>query len=621
MKHPKGRKPAPLHPALRFGIPLGLAVTTFLAYLPALSARFVNFDDDRLFLANASRFAEPLGRQLRWMFTSLQLGDYQPLAWLSSSVDYQLSGTNPFSYHLNSVLLHAASAVLLYFIIIRLLATGFGPSDSGPRTTVEGPDVHPFALRLAAAAGALLWAVHPLRVESVAWAAERRDTLSLALLLGSLLAYLVACRPGRVAMASRRVYWLSCVLLLLSLLSKAWGMTLFLCLVILDVYPLRRLPTEPRRWMDAELRPVWLQKLPFAALGLSFGAVAWYAQRVTTAALTPLGAWSLRDRLVQTVYGLAFYVRKTIWPGHLAALYERPAHLDWSQPAYALSLVGVALAVVLIVLLRRQLPALAAAAAAYVAIVAPVLGLAQSGPQLVADRYSYASIIPWMILVSAALFLLWRQPRPAARLRFSAAVTAVAALLLFALTVKQTRVWHDSASLWSHALEVGASSSIAHLNYGQILRTHGDNAAAIAEYEAAVAIRPDYGNAWYNLGNALTTAHEPDRAIAAYRQAIRFMPQRQYALMNLGNIYLVAGRMADALALYREATAFVDAHGSAASSPEPYLALGSALLQAGQVEAARPPLLVAASVPATRPAAERLLALLAEKSGGDVRRR
>ncbi len=577
-------------------LPLGLALAAFTAYWPALSARFVNFDDDRLFLANVSRYREPLLQQLHWMFTYIGVGDYQPLTWLSASLDYRLSGTDPFSYHFNSLLLHALSAVVLYFVAVRLLRAAFrlGPADDSA------------ALRLAAAAGAALWAVHPLRVESVAWASERRDTLSVFLLLLSLVAYLRACPPGETRLRSERWYWGSVGLLLLSLLAKAWGMTFFVCLAILDVYPLRRVPDDVRTWWTEEARAVWLQKVPFAVLGIAGGAVAWYAQAMTPAALMPLSRWNLRDRVVQAFYGLAFYVRKTVWPDRLAALYERPLRVDWSRPEYVLSIIAVLAGVALAIRLRRRIPGLAAAGAVYVVLVAPVLGLAQSGPQMVADRYSYPSCIPWMVLVAGGLFAAWRR-RAGGWRRTTAVLFAAGFVALFAATWRQTEVWHDSRSLWSHAIDVGASSSIAHLNYGQILREDGRNTPAIAQYRAAVAVRPDYGNAWYNLGNALTEAGDKASAEQAYRQAIQYMTSKQYAWLNLGNLYLTEGRWTEALAAYRQSVAFVEGHASPAQSPEPYLALGSALLQAGQPAAARGPLLVASRYPRTRATAEALL--------------
>src|SRR5262249_27251175 len=160
------------------------------------------------------------------------------------------------------------------------------------------------------------FAVHPLRVESVAWCTERRDVLSVLFLLGSLLAYLRAFPRETRAVRSSAAYGASLALFALSLLSKVMGMTFPLVLVAIDVHPLRRLPADPRRWLARELRPVWLQKLPFAALALASAPVAWWAHRNSPS----FESWGALPRAAQVLYQLAFYARKTLWSSGLAAL-------------------------------------------------------------------------------------------------------------------------------------------------------------------------------------------------------------------------------------------------------------------------------------------------------------
>ena len=575
----------------------------FAAFLPALDAKFVNYDDDRLFVENTSyRGLSP--EHLRWMFSTTFMGHYQPLTWLSAAVDYEISGTNPSSYHRNNLILHSLNGVLVYFVCLRLLGAGLRIARNE----------YPTMLRLAAGVGALLFAVHPLRVESVAWAAERRDVLSGFLLLSALLAYLRAVDVAGGPLRSRGWFVASCGLLALSLLSKAWGMSFFLIAVVLDWYPLRRLPAQVSLWREPELRALWMQKIPFLILGLAAAVVAGYAQRSALDTMRSLADWGIGDRLVQAVFGLAFYVEKTVWPTGLGPCYELPYQLDAFEPRFVRAYVVVAVAGALVVVLRRKLPALAAAAIVYVVLLAPVLGIAQSGPQLVADRYSYLACTGWVILAAGGLLTVWSG---STRVRRGVAAMAVVVIgVLFAATWRQTRVWHDSRSLWDHAVTVAPPSSLANLNRGILLRREGQVDEAIACYQAAVEVRPDTGNAWFALGNVLKQ-EKRDYAAAepAYRRAAEFMTQKHRAYLNLGNMYYnELGRVEDAIEAYRAAIAHVEAQRSKMFTPTPYLALGIALRRAGQSAEAREALEVARKHSRTRERAEDELRRLDEEA-------
>ena len=236
-------------------IPFALAAVTFLAFVPALLNGFVEWDDYKNLFENTSY--RGLGwEQIRWMFTSTLMGHYIPVTWLTFSLDYALWGTNPLGYHLTNSLIHAANAALFYLVALRLIAKG---------TTLTGS-----ALRAGSIMATLFFTLHPLRAESVAWATERRDVLSGLFFLITVLMYLKAAEgEGR---RRRRLLVASVACFVLALLSKSIVMTLPLVLVLLDLYPLGRLPLRWGMWREASARTVLKEKLPYLAIGLA-GAI------------------------------------------------------------------------------------------------------------------------------------------------------------------------------------------------------------------------------------------------------------------------------------------------------------------------------------------------------------
>src|SRR5207247_4441573 len=277
---------------------------------------------------------------------------------MTLGLDYLLWGMNPFGYHLTSLLLHAANAVVFFFVVHRILTLALpSPSERG------------HALAAAAGFAALVFAIHPLRVESVAWVTERRDVLSGLFYLPTILVYLRACAreaPGR------RSYWLSVTLFGCALLSKSMAVSLPIVLLILDVYPLRRLGGS-LGWWSEPARRVYVEKIPFVLLAAAASALAVRAQSLVHS-MAPLDQLSVPARLAVSAYGLSFYHWKMIVPSNLSPLYPRPLTVDpWAMPfvlSYGLVLAttGIALA------LRRRVPGLSAPWSAYVVVALPVPG-------------------------------------------------------------------------------------------------------------------------------------------------------------------------------------------------------------------------------------------------------
>src|SRR5438132_8004207 len=508
---------------VRWLAPLLVALFTLAAFLPALQNQFVNWDDKDNFLDNPHY--RGLGwTRLRWMWTT-HLGHYIPLTWMTLGLDYLLWGMNPVGYHLTNLLLHAANAVVFFFVVRRILTLALpSPSERG------------HALAVSAGVAALVFAIHPLRVESVAWATERRDVLSGLFYLSAVLAHLRACdREER----ARGWYWGAVALFAGALLSKSMAVNLPVVLMILDVYPLRRLGGSIG-WRSKPARRIYVEKIPFVLLAAVASAIAFLAQFSIHAAL-PLAQLSVPGRLAVSAYGLCFYLWKMILPVNLSPIYELPRTVSpWAMP-FILSF-GLAVAITAIVLtLRRRVLGLPAASLAYLVVLLPVLGIFQNGSQIAADRYTYLAGLGWAILAGAGLLSSW------SRLPFLLiGLVVIIPVGLGTLTWNQVHVWHDSKTLWAHALAIDPNSSVAHDNLGGALAQQGKLADAIHHYQRALQITPGDADAHTNWGGAL--AHQGKLAEAAehYQQARRINPDHAAAHNNWGAALTRQGSRAEA---------------------------------------------------------------------------
>ncbi len=472
------------------------------------------------------------------------MGHYAPLTWMSLGLDYEWWGMEAFGYHLTNLLLHAANVALVYLVARRLMMI------AGLGTAAEENT----ALRAGAALAALLFGLHPLRVESVAWISERRDVLSGLFYLSAILAYLRAFRSPAARQGWSHAWWWTCLgFFVLALLSKSIVVTLPVILVLLDVYPLRRLGGRPDGWFGRDARSAWLEKIPFFVLGLAAAAIALF-QGISGKLLVSPQTLSLPKRVAITLYGLGFYLWKTLVPLNLAALYElRPERLDPLAWPFLLSdavVLGISLACVL---LRRRCPALLTAWLACVVTLLPVSGLFQNGPQIAADRYTYLSCLGWAVLAGAGALTLWRQCR-SRQMRSQAFVLAGVAFLavggLGALTWKQTQVWRDPETLWTHAVSV-SPGSFAHENLGVALAERGDLSGAAKHLRVALALDPGSYIGHTNFGAVLIRQGATEEAIAHFRQALRIKPDYDVAHNDLGVALMNHGEMAEAIVQFR----------------------------------------------------------------------
>jgi len=511
-----------------------VAAITFAAFSPALHNDFVNWDDGDNLVENPNY--RGLGwANLRWMFTTFHMGPYQPLSWVTLGADYMLWGMDPKGYHLTNLLLHTANAVLFFLLARRLLVIAVkSPRPSGIRLCV------------AAAFASLLFAVHPLRVESVAWVTERRDVLNAFFVLVVLLLYVKAYQER---LSPRRLRGLRIVMLAVyvcSLLSKAMSMTLPAVLLVLDVYPLRRLPWPPQKWRHSEHRSVLLEKIPFFLLGLLTAVIAVRAQGTIMVAF---GEHGLAARLATVAYGVNFYLVKMVAPVKLLPLYEMPVHLDPFDLKYLLSAaIAVSITAALLVA-RRRFPAGLAAWIAYLVMLSPVSGIAQAGPQMVADRYTYLACMPFAVVAGGLLAGILRhaklRPLPLSNVAFALAVVIVCALAV--LTFRQTKIWRNSFALWTYTVSRDPNCGRAHNNLGNVYLHNDDIPTAIQHYTRAIELNPGRGTAPGNLGMAYLRQGDVNRAIHWCTKALRINPRSANAHYNLARVYMLSGDLTRAI--------------------------------------------------------------------------
>jgi hypothetical protein len=525
-------------------VPLAVAILTTAAFLPTLSGSFLNWDDNVNFLENPAYRGLDL-EHVRWAFTSVAFGHYIPLTRLTWSLNWVLGGMNPWGYHLGNVLLHAVNAALFYFVARRLLAAAVADGAQAGR---REPD--PCA---AAAVAALVFGLHPLRVEPVAWITGRPDLLCASFVLVTTWIYLRAVETDRPA--RRGLVWLASVTLGAALLSKGSALPFVGALFILDVYPLRRF-----RQLGA--RALVREKLPLLLVTLAGAGAVVYAVR-HGAVLTQISEHGGFARLAAATYSFLIAPFRVIWPAALSPLYEMPARIRPLEPRFALSLAGVVLVTAVLIGLRARWPGGLAAWTFSVLMLAPTSAVVRQGVDLSPDRYTYLSGMGFAVLVGGGALGLIGLVRDGTVTRVMGWCAAVAGLIaitgLGVTTWSYGLVWRESESLWRWAVEVDPGCSVCHGKLGEsaLGGPGGQTRAAEAEglFRRAIALRPDLPDAYYNLGTALVLQGRYADAEAPLRAFMERAPWSVSGPERLGLVYLLQGRYEPAVPLLR--TAFV----------------------------------------------------------------
>ncbi|OGP20323.1 MAG: hypothetical protein A2054_06090 [Deltaproteobacteria bacterium GWA2_55_10] len=526
----------------RWSGPALCAFVAFLVYLPALQNGFVNWDDGLYITDNPQLRALDLAF-IKWAFTTNAAANWHPLTWISYSIEYAFFGREPFVYHLTNVLLHSANTGLVY-ILSKKLADAAG---------IDGRK----SIILAATA-ALLFGVHPVHVESVAWIAERKDVLYGLFILSCLIFYLKYCGSGLAR--NKSFYALSIISFILALMSKPMALTLPLVLLVLDYYPLKRI-----NGLKHDITAVLTEKVPFFVLSAISAATTLMAQD-DGGAMVSLDAVPLHLRVLVALKSYIFYLWKLVLPTGLAPFYPYPRVEEINGFEYiAAALVFAAVSAACLFLRRQKL--LAAVWVYFVVTLLPVIGIVQVGTQSAADRYLYLPSLGFFILAGAAMSSVYAFS--AERGRSASAKTAVgvfAALVLALLsvqTIKQERVWRDSAALWTHEINLYPALPKGYLYRASGFHAAGDYPAAISDLKAAISLNPSFAMAYNELGIIYGKMGRFDESIAEFGMAIKLDPDNSSAYNNRGFTHYRAGDYSRALGDFEKAVQYNPRNGGA----------------------------------------------------------
>jgi Tfp pilus assembly protein PilF len=493
---------------------LALVVAIAIVFAPVARHGFVNFDDPQYVTENPFVTSGLTVRGISWALTTGYAGNWHPLTWISHMVDVQAFGLNAGAHHLTNVFLHTASALLLFTLLYRM--TG-APGRSW------------FV--------AALFAVHPLHVESVAWIAERKDVLSAFFWMLTIWAYVrwtagnaEGRRPKAKGWSPASGLWYLAVVLLfaLGLMAKPMLVTLPVTLLLLDVWPLRRVSMR--------------EKIPLFALALASSVVTFVVQQ-QAGAVKELASLPVGRRVANALVAYVGYIGKTLWPTNLAAIYPYPESVPGWHVAAAIAV--LVMVTWLAVRVRRGHPYVLVGWLWYLVTLVPVIGLIQVGSQPIADRYTYVPLIGLFIIAA------WGIPDLlAARPLRTSVLAALAGLVVAACAVTaraQVLHWRDSVALWQHTIAVTGDNYRAHGNLGHALASEGRLDEAVHHYSEALRIRPTYAEVQNNLGLALTAQGKIDEAISHYSEAVRLLPDYFEAHSNLGAALAGRGRYAEAI--------------------------------------------------------------------------
>jgi len=516
---------------------LGLACITFVLYLPVFHHDFTNYDDLEYITRSPHVAAGLTWPGIAWAFRSGYASNWHPLTWISHMVDCQIYGLQPAGHYLTNVLFHIANTILLFLVLMKLTRT-----------------MWPCAFVAA------LFAWHPMHVESVAWAAERKDVLSAFFFMLTLGSYWRYTRAVRDAKPTSRRYLLTLFLFALGLMSKPMLVTVPFLLLLLDFWPLERISGFGFRHVNREMNEtdaehakssllrLVLEKVPFLILSAGSSVATFIAQKAG-GAMAPLESLPLRFRIANAVVAYVRYVVKAIWPTDLAVLYPLDLHLPFWQVAGA-CLILVLVTLWGVVLVRRR-PYLLVGWLWFLGTLVPVIGLVQVGNQSMADRYSY---IPFIGLFIMAAWGLWDLlSNTAQRAIVFAGATTVTSVACLYLTSLQVRVWENADTLFTHAIQTTRGNFVAYNQLGLYLADQGRLPEAIAKYRAALTMNPSYDEALNNLGSALAKQGRSADAIACYEAALKIQPRRPGIHNNWGVALADMGRLDEAVAHYLEA--------------------------------------------------------------------
>ena len=504
---------------------LFLVIITLSSYWQVRDFAFNNYDDEAYVTKNQHVRRGLTFEGIIWAFSASHSANWHPLTWLSHMLDVQLYRMNPGQHHMTNLLFHLMNTLLLFLVFRRMTGhvwrSGFV---------------------------AILFALHPLHVESVAWVAERKDVLCAFFWMLTVWSYIrYVERPG--------VYRYLVILLffILGLMSKPMIVTLPFVLLLLDYWPLGRLrypksiDSIPIYSNPSIFHLVW-EKIPLFILSTASSVVTLLVQQ-SGGTLGSLGVYSLSVRIANALASYVSYLVKMMWPFHLAILYPHPGMLPfWKVAGASLLLVSISLMALWVM---RPHPWFIVGWLWYMGTLVPVIGIVQVGFQGMADRYTYVPLIGIFIII------VWGVSELVAGWRYKkivfGTIGGASLLILMATTWVQAGYWKNSITLFERALEVTSNNYVAYNNLGNALAARGKMFEAIGYYSEALRINPDFKEAHNNLGIAFAMLGRIDEAIGHSLEALRINPDFEEAHNNLGIALINKGKIEEAIFHFREA--------------------------------------------------------------------
>ena len=526
----------------RFALAGTVAVVTFLVYLTALRNDFINWDDGPYVYENP-HIRSLNAVFLKWAFFGFYESNWHPLTWLSHALDYALWGLNPLGHHLTSIVLHAINVFLVVLLVIRLLeAWKERAVRNGQPSFLNGR-----AILIAAGTTGLLFGLHPVHVESVAWVAERKDLLCALFFLLSLIAYTNYARDAGDETLGKNTrspffnnrYLATLGLFILALLSKPMAVSLPVVLLVLDWFPFNRIRSGRTFWAAC------VEKLPFFALSLASSIVTILAQKAA-GAMTLTEVVPLSTRLLVAAKSLIAYLWKMLLPLDLVPFYPYPKSASPLSFEYLFPLAIVAAVTTSCIMTAKKRGLLLSAWSYYVVTLIPVLGIVQVCGQEMADRYTYLPSLGPFLVIGTGTAWAWGKGRALARRgplvkRTGWVVAALAIVFLSSATVKQIGIWKNGLVLWNYEIEKTPGVPRAYNNRGLVYDKKGRLDEAIDDFGTAIALDPSYAAAYNNRGMVFGKTGRFDEAIGDFETAIALDPSYSRAHNNLGVAYAKTG--------------------------------------------------------------------------------
>ncbi|MDO8722040.1 MAG: tetratricopeptide repeat protein [Syntrophales bacterium] len=496
-----------------------LVIVTLTAYWAVQSYDFVTFDDPVYVTENHHVQSGLTRNNLTWALLSTDAGFWHPLTWMSFFIDFDLYGLNPGGYHWTNLLWHIANTLLVFLVFTCMTAKIWQ-----------------------SAVAALLFALHPLHVESVAWISARKDVLSTFFWLLTMLIYIEYAAHG-----GKRRYALTMLAFICGLMAKPMLVTLPFVLLLVDYWPLGRYPEHFSSDHHRVMR-LMMEKVPFIILGIASIILTFFAER-QVGAIKSLDTFPWDIRLANGLISYTGYLGKMLWPSGLSVFYPHPGMWPFGLVILSTSLLGFIS--LLVFKLRKNYPYLIVGWLWYLMVLVPVIGIIQVGLHASADRYTYVSALGIFLMgVWGVADILDKCRCPK---MFATVIVTAMTLLLIILTRQQASYWQNSVTLYRRAIAVTTNNYVALNNLGAALISSGQPAEALTAINAAVRLKPGFAQAYNNMGIAYRLSGQYEAAVKSFLRAIEIKKDFADGHNNLGHTYFYMGNVDAAIREYRTA--------------------------------------------------------------------